>query len=184
MRERLWLVGMMGSGKSTVGSAVAKSRGADFTDTDRLIEERAGMSIPELFETIGVVAFRDLERQAVETASTSHGVIATGGGAVLDAGSRRIMAETGLVIYLSAEPATLARRVGDTAGRPLLEGPRPIETLANILEERQPHYRAVADHIVISNGRRRRDVVEEVMRMTGGRGADVIITATPAIKSM
>ena len=148
MRERLWLVGMMGSGKSTVGSAVARSMGSDFTDTDKMIEERAGMSIPELFETIGVVAFRDLERQAVETASTSEGVI-----------------ETGLVVYLSAEPATLARRVGDTAGRPLLEGPRPIETLENILEERQPHYRAVADHIVTSNGRRRRDVVEEVGRL-------------------
>ena len=165
MRERLWLVGMMGSGKSTVGSAVARSMGSDFTDTDGMIEERAGMSIPELFETIGVVAFRDLERQAVETASTSAGVIATGGGAVLEARSRRIMGETGLVVYLSAEPATLARRVGDTAGRPLLEGPRPIETLENILEERQPHYRAVADHIVTSNGRRRRDVVEEVGRL-------------------
>ena len=161
MRERLWLVGMMGSGKSTVGSAVARSMGSDFTDTDGMIEERAGMSIPELFETIGVVAFRDLERQAVETASTSEGVIATGGGAR----SRRIMAETGLVVYLSAEPATLARRVGDTAGRPLLEGPRPIETLEDILEEREPHYRAVADHIVSSNGRRRRDVVEEVGRL-------------------
>ena len=164
MRERLWLVGMMGSGKSTVGTAVARATGSDFTDTDVVIEQRAGMSIPHVFETIGVVAFRDLERQAVEAASTAAGVIATGGGAVLDAGSRRLMSDSGLVVYLSADPATLARRVGDPAGRPLLHGRDPIETIAVILEEREPDYRLLADHVVETTGLRRADVVEEVIR--------------------
>ncbi len=165
MSERLWLVGMMGAGKSTVGSDVASQHEVDFHDTDLLIEDRAGMSVRELFETVGVVAFRDLEHQAIETASTLTGVIATGGGAVLDPASRRLMRDSGVVVYLRASPSTLARRVHGGTARPLLDGKDASETLAGILEERDPHYRATAHHVVGTNGRRRRQVVEEVIRL-------------------
>jgi shikimate kinase len=165
MTDRMWLIGMMGAGKSTVGGAVAAATEMPFHDTDRLIEDRAGMSVSELFETVGVAAFRDLERQAVEHASTLPGVIATGGGAVLDPDSRSTMAGSGVVVYLRANAVTLARRVGDVATRPLLAGTEPREELARILEEREPQYRATAHHVVTTNGRRRRDVVEEVTRI-------------------
>jgi shikimate kinase len=165
MKERLWLVGMMGAGKSTVGSDVASQTATDFHDTDLLIEDRAGMSVRELFETVGVVAFRDLEHQAVEHAAALVGVIATGGGAVLDPDSRRIMRDSGLVVYLRANPSTLARRVGGGVSRPLLNGVDRGEALAQILAERDPDYRTAAHHVIGTNGRHRREVVEEVIRL-------------------
>ncbi|HEY5651659.1 MAG TPA: shikimate kinase [Acidimicrobiia bacterium] len=168
MGERLWLVGMMGAGKTTVGSDVASQTETAFWDTDRLIEDRAGMSVRELFETIGVVAFRDLERQAVEAAATLPGVIATGGGVVLDADSRQTMRDSGVVIYLRANPSTLARRVDGSTTRPLLDDADPGEALAELLRVRDPHYRASAHHVVATNGKRRHRVVEEVIRLWTG----------------
>lgn len=163
MPDRLWLVGMMGSGKSSVGAAVARRLGLEHHDTDALIEARAGMAVHEIFETVGVVAFRDLERQAVEQIATTDGIISTGGGAVLDERSRTVMRDTGAVVYLAAAPETLLRRVGDVGSRPLLHTEDPLQTLSRILEERDPVYRMSADVVVDTEGKRRSDVVEEVV---------------------
>ena len=94
MAERLWLVGMMGSGKSTVGASAARRLGIVHHDTDAVVEDRAGMPVEDLFEAIGVVAFRDLERQAVDHAASLRGIISTGGGAIIDPRSRATMTET------------------------------------------------------------------------------------------
>ena len=163
MVERLWLIGMMGSGKSSVGAEAARRLGVEHHDTDAIIEARAGMPVEQIFESIGVVAFRDLERQAVEHAAGLSGVISTGGGAVLDDGSRATMAETGTVIYLAAEAAALRRRVGDVSSRPLLHGGDPAQRLARILDERQPHYQEAAHRIIDTTTMTRDAVVEEVI---------------------
>ncbi len=160
---RMWLVGMMGSGKSTVGASVARELGIAHHDTDAIIEERAGMPIEQLFAAVGVVAFRDLERQAVEHVASLEGIISTGGGAVVDARSRATMSRTGAVIYLAADPATLSRRVGDPMSRPLLAEGDAIETLTVLLDERAPWYLEAADHVIDTTGKRRREVVEEVI---------------------
>ena len=165
MIERLWLIGMMGSGKSSVGAEAARRLGVDHRDTDAIIEARAGMPVELIFETIGVAAFRDLERQAVDHAAGLTGIISTGGGAVLDERSRVTMAETGTVVYLAAEAPTLRRRVGDVASRPLLHGDDPVQTLARILEERRPAYEETADRVVDTTNMKRRDVVEEVIEI-------------------
>lgn len=163
MSERLWLIGMMGSGKSTVGAQAARVLGVDHHDTDAVIEARAGMPVHQIFESIGVVAFRDLERQAIEHVSTLPGIISTGGGAVLDERSRATMAGSGSVIYLAAEPATLRRRLPDVASRPLLHVGDPVETLARLLDERQPFYLDAADRTVDTSTMSRSEVVEEVI---------------------
>jgi shikimate kinase len=163
MSERLWLIGMMGSGKSSVGVEAARMLGIEHHDTDAVIEARAGMPVHQIFERIGVVAFRDLERQAIEHVSTLPGIISTGGGAVLDDRSRATMAESGTVIYLAAEPATLSGRLPDVATRPLLHVGDSVETLARLLEERQPFYLDTADRTIDTSTMSRRDVVEEVI---------------------
>ena len=163
MCRRLWLIGMMGSGKSTVGAAAARQLAVDHHDTDEIIAARAGMPVHEIFQTIGVVAFRDLEHQAIAHAATLEGVISTGGGAVMDADSRATMANTGIVVYLACEPTILHRRVGAVESRPLLHAGDPLETLQRLLEEREPWYRATAHHVIDTTDKRRSDVVGEVI---------------------
>jgi shikimate kinase len=163
MAERLWLVGMMGSGKSTVGAAAARTLGVEHHDTDAVIEARAGMGIEQIFETVGVAAFRDLEAQAIEHVAALVGIISTGGGAVLDERSRATMSQTGTVIYLETAAEALTRRVGDVSSRPLLHAGDTLETLTRLLDERERWYRQTAHRIIDTTDRSRRDVVEEVI---------------------
>lgn len=161
----MWLIGMMGSGKSSVGRVLAERVGEPFHDTDRLVGERAGMSIPELFETIGVTAFRDLEAQAVEAVSTQRGVIATGGGVVLDRRLRELMRETGVVVHLSAPPDTLAERIGSGEGRPLVEEGDTLARVTQIASERSGLYESAADVVVETDGISHPEVVDELERV-------------------
>jgi shikimate kinase len=163
MAERLWLIGMMGSGKSTVGAGAARALGIEHHDTDAIIEARAGMAVEQIFETIGVAAFRDLEAQAIEHASTLHGIISTGGGAVLHERSRATMIETGTVVYLAAPPEALTRRVGDISSRPLLHDGDTLTTITRLLDERERWYRETAHRIIDTTGSGRQGVVEEVI---------------------
>lgn len=165
MAERLWLVGMMGSGKSTVGVSAARQLGIAHHDTDAVVEDRAGMPVEDLFEAIGVVAFRDLERQAVDHAASLSGIISTGGGAIIDPRSRATMTETGTVVYLSADPATLSRRVGDPASRPLLAEGNVVQTLTELLVDRERFYVEAAHQVIDTTDKARRDVVEEVIAL-------------------
>ena len=151
----LWLVGMMGSGKSTVGRRVAGSSGLPFLDVDHLVEERTGRSVKEVFRQDGEDAFRRLEsaeirRLAAGMVGYGEGtVISTGGGAVLDDRSVEAMRRSGVVLWLDAPPSSLAARVGDE--RPLLAGPEITSRLGAILESRRrlyedaAHYRVDAD---------------------------------------
>jgi len=157
-------VGVMGAGKSTVGAAVAAALGVPFADTDTIIEERAGKPIPEIFVDDGEAAFRALEREVVaRSLETFGGVLALGGGAILDEGTRKLLtAHT--VIYLSVELADAVKRVGLGAGRPLL-ALNPRATLKHLLEQRRPLYLEVATHTVVTDGRDEADITAEVMRI-------------------
>jgi shikimate kinase len=119
------LVGLMGSGKSTVGARLAAATDRRFVDLDDAIEAEAGLTIPEIFELEGEAGFRAREHEAMAAvlAATEPLVLATGGGAVLRPANRDLMREHGVVVWLRATPATLAARVGDGAGRPLLASP-------------------------------------------------------------
>lgn len=144
--RNLVLVGFMGSGKSHVGQRVAKSLGFAFADTDDLIEEAAGKSIPKIFAEDGEDAFRERETAALEQAARGESqVLATGGGIVTRERNRKILRRAGYVIWLVASRETVYERVRRNRNRPLLANDDPEETIRVLLEEREPLYREVAD---------------------------------------
>jgi shikimate kinase len=149
------LVGMPGSGKSTVGRHVARHLGLTFVDTDHLIEQRIGCSIRAYFEMHGEPAFRDVESQVLDevTADAQAGVLATGGGSVLRDDNSRLLRERSTVFYLRSTPEDLARRLRHDTHRPLLQGSAdPLKRLRALFAERDPLYRRCA-HFVIETGR-------------------------------
>ena len=142
------LVGLSGSGKSTIGRLLADRLGLPFVDTDELIVQRAGMPIPQLFSEHGEPAFRAAEREAVADAVAGEpAVIATGGGAPVDSESRRLLWDGNLVVWLDAPVEALVRRVGaDGDGRPLLTGGAG-ERLAALRAAREPVYAQAHLHV-------------------------------------
>ena len=147
--NHLWLIGMMGSGKSEVARRVATLNGVLSIDLDELIADTAGRSITTIFEEAGESAFRELEATALSAASKQpRAVIATGGGAVLSIENVMIMRETGTVVHLAAAPAELVRRIGNDPARPLLAGGETAVRLTRILSERQALYARARHHAI------------------------------------
>ena len=139
--QRLILTGMMGAGKSTVGRLVAQRTGRPFVDTDELVEQATGRSIPELFDAEGEESFRTREAEALrEALGRKQAVVAVGGGAVLREDNRRVMRAGGEVVWLTADPRVLAERVGAESGRPLIAGSDVETRLAGLQLARQSAY--------------------------------------------
>lgn len=145
------LVGMMGSGKSSVGKRLATRLGLPFSDADTEIETAAGMTIPEIFAQRGEAEFRDGERRVISRVLSTRAplVLATGGGAYMNAETREKIAALGISIWLKADADVLMRRVRKNSKRPLLQTPDPEGTLRRLLAEREPTY-ALADLILVS----------------------------------
>ena len=148
----IFLVGMMGAGKSTVGKALARRLGRVFIDCDREIVERTGVPIATIFEIEGEAGFRRRETTVLaELAGRTNVVIATGGGAVLADENRRLMREHGTVVYLKAALDNLHERTRRDVARPLLASGDRRATLASLLDARDPLYREAA-HLVVESG--------------------------------
>ncbi|POR46802.1 shikimate kinase [Bosea psychrotolerans] len=162
------LVGMMGSGKSAVGRRLATRLGLPFVDADTEIETAAGMSIPEIFAQRGETEFRDGERRVIGRILTTRAplVLATGGGAYMNAETRERIAKLGISVWLKAEPEVLMRRVRKRSNRPLLQTADPDATLRRMLTEREPVY-ALADLTLISRDDPLDVVVEDVVAALG-----------------
>lgn len=147
------LVGMPGSGKTTVGRELAKRLGWRFVDCDHELEARTGVKIPTIFEIEGEEGFRRRETQTLEALTEeSDLVLATGGGAVTRAENRSLLAERGVVIYLNVTPQVLWERTRHDRTRPLLQVPDPKGRLQELYVARDPLYREVA-HVVVEGGR-------------------------------
>jgi shikimate kinase len=146
MDRHLWLIGMMGSGKTAVAAELGVRWDVPSLDTDAEVVKRTGCSIGQLWGERGEEAFRDMEAAAVRRiAGKPASVVATGGGAVLDDGNVAAMRGSGSVVWLSAPPEILSARVGSGKGRPLLEGDSSEIRLAEILKTRSPLYSAASD---------------------------------------
>ena len=147
--SNIYLVGLMGAGKSTVGRWLARRLKLRFLDSDHEIERRCGVKIPVVFEIEGEAGFRTREAQVIaELVALDHIVLATGGGAVLSPTNRQRLAERGFVIYLRARPEDLYERVRHDRNRPLLAAADPLARLRELYLERDPLYQAVADLVV------------------------------------
>lgn len=162
--DRLLLIGMMGAGKTTVGRLLADRLGWCYLDSDAEVEEATGRTVPELFAEYGEAAFRAAEAEALRSAVSGDGgaVVSVAGGAVLDPGNRRLIAASGTVVWLRAEPRTLAARVGDGRGRPLLDGD-PHAALERLDAVRRPLYRSLADVVVDVDDLGPEEVVDRVL---------------------
>lgn len=186
MAEHLVLIGMMGAGKTAVGHILAERLGRRHVDTDEMVCAAMGATVAEIFATAGEVAFRAEEAAAVRSALALEdpAVISVGGGALGDASTRRLLGASGAVIWLRAEPATIAARLGSGDGRPLLAGapaqapaqapasaPAPPEAPSDVLrrldEERRPIYAAVADVTVDVDGATLSECAEVILAALG-----------------
>lgn len=152
--NNIFLVGPMGAGKTTIGRQLAKKLRRPFYDSDREIEKRTGVSISWIFEKEGEAGFRKREQNIIdELTGMDNVVVATGGGAVLAEANRQNLRARGQVIYLAASPEQLYRRMARDKNRPLLQKGDRRQLINDLLAERDPLYRSIAD-IVLPTGER------------------------------
>ena len=151
-RGNLFLIGLPGAGKSTLGRQLARRLGKTFVDADAELERKLGVTIATIFEIEGEASFRDREEAALaEFTALANIVLATGGGVVIRAPNRERLKENGTVVYLHAMPESLWERTRRSRHRPLLDTPDPRAKLAELYTVRDPLYRAVADAVLESN---------------------------------
>ncbi len=165
MKKNIVLVGLMGAGKSTVGRHLAKRLKMAFYDSDHEVERRTGVSISTIFEIEGEKGFRIREEQMIaELCQNKNIILATGGGSILSAATRSIIQKTAHVIYLSTTAEQLFMRIRHDKSRPLMQTDKPLETLRNLLKEREPYYLEVASSIIKTGRQKINVVIHEIIQ--------------------
>jgi shikimate kinase len=179
--DHLVLVGLMGSGKTTVGREVARRLGRPFLDSDDQIEAGEGRTVREIWTTDGEPAYRRLEARVLTDAvtATEPSVIAAAGGVVLDPANRERLRRAGAVVWLDGAPETLAARAASGDHRPLLDGD-PVATLRSMSIDRRSLYEEVADHVVDVTHRSPDEVVERVLALAVAHEANAANAANEA----
>jgi len=153
MANNIFLVGLMGAGKTTIGRLLAKHLHKTFYDSDHEIERRTGVNIPLIFELEGEAGFRRRESAVIEElVSKNNIVLATGGGAVLAPDNRNNLKQNGTVVYLRANVHELWQRTRNDKNRPLLQGQDPLAKLHQLFKERDPIYTDVASYVIETEG--------------------------------
>jgi shikimate kinase len=165
IRGSIFIVGPMGAGKTTVGKRLADQRAMPFVDSDQEIEARCGVDIAYIFEKEGELGFRRRERQVIaELTARCNIVLATGGGAVVDPENRQNLAGRGFVVYLHATVEQQMLRTAHCQNRPLLQASNRREVLEQLMQQRDPLYREIADLVLDSDGHNARWLVKEIVR--------------------
>jgi len=161
------LVGLMGAGKTSLGKRIAKATQLPFVDSDTEIEKAAGCSIPEIFERYGEAEFRSGERRVIERILEGEpAIVATGGGAFMDAGTRELIRRKAISIWLRADLETLVKRTRRRDDRPLLKGGDPREVLRRLIDERYPIY-AEADIVIDVDDEQPKETTERLLQRIG-----------------
>lgn len=163
--KNIYLVGLMGAGKTTIGRVLARRLGWRFVDSDHEIVSRTGVSIPTIFEIEGEDGFRRRERQVIAELSAEAGlVMATGGGVVLAAENRDSLARNGMVVFLDVSPRQLFERTRHDKNRPLLQVENPLQRLQILHDERAPLYREIADVVIDGGNCNAQSIVQTVIK--------------------
>ncbi|MBA3272848.1 MAG: shikimate kinase [Chthoniobacterales bacterium] len=160
------LIGFMGTGKSSVGRALAQRTGLSRYDTDQMVMQRFGVSIAEIFARCGETAFRDAEVEALEQIPRSRAIIVTGGGIVLRSQNVETIRRLGVVVNLVAAFDTLMERLQRRSTRPLLQTENPRATALELLRVRQPLYESAADVTVDTSALTHDEVADEILSQT------------------
>ncbi len=167
LRNNLYLIGLPGAGKSTLGRQLARRLGLAFVDADAELERRLGVTIPTIFEIEGEAVFRDREEAMLAEIIERTGIVlGTGGGVVIRAANRERLKGNGTIVYLHADPVTLRERTRRSRDRPLLNAPDPLARLQELYAQRDPLYREIAHHVVESDR-------EAIARFATGFASDV-----------
>ncbi len=166
MPRNVVLIGPMGAGKSTVGRQLAHKLHYQFVDTDHMIEERSGADIPWIFDVEGEAGFRCRESNVLSSVvEMDQVVIATGGGIVVRAENWDMLKASGLVIYLTASIEQLVLRTFKDKKRPLLQVDDPKSKIKEIIEQRDPIYRKIADEVIVTDGNSTKNVVKKISEL-------------------
>ncbi|QAR34280.1 shikimate kinase [Geovibrio thiophilus] len=164
MRKNIYLIGFMGTGKSTVGRLVAQKLGMEFCDTDAMVEEKSGMTISQIFDEMDEDAFRGMETDVLkEITERKNLVVSTGGGIVVTRGNMELMRSAGSLITLMASPEQIFDRIKDDKGRPLLQVANPLDEIKQLIYDRAPFY-INTDCIVETTELSPEDAAEEIIR--------------------
>ncbi|MCC6303235.1 MAG: shikimate kinase AroK [Gammaproteobacteria bacterium] len=184
-RDNVFLIGPMGSGKTTVGRLLAKALKLEFIDSDHAIEQRTGADIPWIFDIEGEEGFRRRERAAIDELTRRRGIVlATGGGAVIDPLNRADLAERGVVVFLRASVDKILNRTAKSQNRPLLRTEDPRARVEQLLTARDPLYREIADIIVDTDKRGVKSTVTLILdRLRRDAGETQATTTRPAGRS-
>jgi len=162
--KHIYLIGFMGTGKSTLGRLLADTLDIPFVDSDDAIEQKEGISIPEIFEKYGEDHFRKLERKFIENDDTREPcVISCGGGLVTREGMMEALKQRGKVIALCASPETIYERTRHNSNRPLLQVENPLEKIKELLDLRRPYY-SRADMSILTDNRSVQDIIQHIAR--------------------
>ena len=172
--KNLFLIGMMGSWKSTLGRKLAKALKFEFIDTDDAIEELTKMKLADIFREFGEEKFREMETAFfVEKAKHTGQLFSTGGGIILSAENRKVLQENGTTFLLDASPQTLANRINTTTKRPLLSNSDNLKaSLEEIWEKRQGFYKECAHHIISTDNLEPHQVLDEIIKILDVVNAD------------
>ena len=162
--KNIYLVGLMGSGKTTLGKILSKKLDKIFYDSDQLIEETLGVDVPMIFEYEGEVGFREREKDILnKLVGIENIVLATGGGIILSKSNRDLLAKNGIVIYLKSNQKDLILRVKNDKTRPLLKNGNIEEIIKKLYKEREPLYEEIADFEIMTKNKRIHEIVNEIM---------------------
>lgn len=165
MMKNIYLIGFMGTGKSTVSGCLAKRLGYEEIDTDEWIVMSQGRSIPEIFDTEGEVYFRELETDLLRKMRQDKKVISCGGGMALRKENVSLMKQNGIIILLTAEPKTVLDRVKQDKNRPLLNGNMNTDYIRELMEKRNPYYKNAADIVVATDNRQPEEIADEIIQI-------------------
>jgi len=164
-KKNIYLVGLMGAGKTTIGRLLAKSLGLPFYDSDKAIEDSTGVDIATIFEFEGEDGFRIRENKMVTELTGIDGIVlATGGGVILNEENRTKLKEHGFVVYLQCSVERLVERTSRNSQRPLLNTEKPQEKIETLVQEREALYKECADFIIDSGKMQSKAVVSEIVK--------------------
>jgi shikimate kinase len=164
--KNIYLIGLMGSGKTTLGKILSKKLDKQFYDSDHVIEEKLGVNVPMIFEYEGEAGFREREKVILkELVSKQNIVLATGGGIILSESNRDLLAKNGIVIYLKSNQKDLILRMKNDKTRPLLKNGNVELIIKKLCQEREPLYEEIADFKIATKNKRIYEVVNEIIRV-------------------
>jgi shikimate kinase len=168
--ENIYLIGLMGAGKTTIGRQLAKALAVPFYDSDKAIEESTGVDIPTIFEFEGEEGFRGREQKMIEKLTQIKGIVlATGGGVILREENRKMLKNNGYIVYLQCSVDRILERTRRDTQRPLLKTENPKERLQNLFEQRQALYLSCADFKIDTGILKTKTVVSRILEEYGAQ---------------